>query len=102
MSQDRPLYRQVSSEEIPTPRPNNNSSQYGGGHFISPSQDTQGLGPQEHRSRRSNDSRPAAGFGFGTENPMEGKFILQMTQTTQVLTTPSYRVAWVLESMHAK
>ncbi len=81
MAQDRPLYRQVSSEEVSGPKPNGKSEAYGEGHFISPSRDTQGLGPQEHSNRRSDDSRPSASFGFGTENPMEGKFVYQMTQT---------------------
>ena len=80
MAQDRPLYRQAS-EEFLRPTPNGKSEDYGEGHFISPSRDTQGLGPQEHSNRRSDDSRPSAGFGFGTDSPMEGKFIYQMTQT---------------------
>ena len=80
MAQDRPLYRQVSSEEVAEPSPNGKSKEYGEGHFISPSQDTQGLGPQTHRNRRSEDSRPSAAFGFGTDNAMEGKFMHQMTQ----------------------
>ena len=81
MAQDRPLYRQVSAEEVSGSTPNGKSEAYGEGHFISPSRDTQGLGPQEHRNRRSDDSTPSAGFGFGTDNPMEGKFIYQLTQT---------------------
>ena len=81
MAQDRPLYRQVSSEEVAGPSTNGKSEAYGEGHFISPSRDTQGLGPQEHRNRRSEDSRSSAGFGFGTDNPMEGKSVYQMTQT---------------------
>ena len=83
MAQDRPLYRQVSSEDAAEPSPNGKSKDYGEGHFISPLRDTQGLGPQEHSNRRSDDSRPPAGFGFGTDNPMEGKFIYQMTQTSK-------------------
>ena len=67
--------------EVSGPKPNGKSEAYGEGHFISPSRDTQGLGPQEHSNRRSDDSRPSASFGFGTENPMEGKFVYQMTQT---------------------
>lgn len=83
MSQGSPPYRPVSSEEGVQPSPNGNSKEEYSGHFISPTQSTQGVGPQEHKSRRNTESRPAMGFGLGTENPMEGRCVHQMSQKQQ-------------------
>ena len=85
MSQESPSYRPVSSEEGVQPSPNGNSKEGYSGHFISPTQSTQGLGPQEQRSRRSNESRPAMGLGLGTENPMEGRCDQQMSKMQQTM-----------------